>query len=184
MFNDFYTLMTPLYFKIVLQWSVLDRLLFLSDWVICGTYPRRSKSVHCNLVSVRWHWTRDSFLHPQSCGKIQHGSWSFYLTFEILYAVKKINCYQLNTRQNSPILYNVLLTRPLTLLIRIKCWHKHSLYMHWLENFTAAGSAQSVERRGLTTERKVAGSIPGAGPILRDLKITEKWRCSLCTASS
>ena len=33
---------------------------------------------------------------------------------------------------------------------------------------TAVGLAQSVER--LTAERKVAGSIPGAGPILRVLK--------------
>ena len=32
----------------------------------------------------------------------------------------------------------------------------------------AAGLAQSVER--LTAGRKVAGSIPGAGPILRALK--------------
>ena len=31
-----------------------------------------------------------------------------------------------------------------------------------------AGLAESVEH--LTTERKVAGSIPGAGPILRVLK--------------
>ena len=34
---------------------------------------------------------------------------------------------------------------------------------------TAAGLAQSVER--LTAERGVAGSIPGAGPILRVLKL-------------
>ena len=33
---------------------------------------------------------------------------------------------------------------------------------------TAAGLAQSAER--LTAEREVAGSIPGAGPILRVLK--------------
>ena len=33
---------------------------------------------------------------------------------------------------------------------------------------TAAGLAQSVER--LIAEREVAGSIPGAGPILRVLK--------------
>ena len=33
---------------------------------------------------------------------------------------------------------------------------------------TTAGLAQSVER--LTAERVVAGSIPGAGPILRVLK--------------
>ena len=173
--------MTPLYFKVVLQWSVLDRLLFLSDWVICGTYPRRSKSVHCKCQMTLGQGFISS---PTVMWKTPTWQLIIYLTFEILYAVKKINCYQLNTRQNSPILYNVLLTRQLTLLIRIKCWHKHSLYMHWLENFTAAGSAQSVERRGLTAERKVAGSIPGAGPILRDLKITEKWRCSLCTASS
>ena len=32
----------------------------------------------------------------------------------------------------------------------------------------AAGLAQSIER--LTAEREVAGSIPGAGPILRVLK--------------
>ena len=38
--------------------------------------------------------------------------------------------------------------------------------------FTAAGLAQSVEH--LTAERDIAGSIPGAGPILRVLKITEK----------
>ena len=36
----------------------------------------------------------------------------------------------------------------------------------------AAGLAQSVER--LTAEREVVGSIPGAGPILRVLEITEK----------
>ena len=33
---------------------------------------------------------------------------------------------------------------------------------------TVAGIAQSVER--LTAEREVAGSIPGAGPLLRVLK--------------
>ena len=33
---------------------------------------------------------------------------------------------------------------------------------------TVAGIAQSVER--LTVEREVAGSIPGAGPLLRVLK--------------
>ena len=36
----------------------------------------------------------------------------------------------------------------------------------------AAGLAQSVER--LTAEREVTGLIPGAGPILRVLKITKK----------
>ena len=36
---------------------------------------------------------------------------------------------------------------------------------------TVAALAQSVER--LTAEREVAGSIPGTGPILRVLKITE-----------
>ena len=35
-------------------------------------------------------------------------------------------------------------------------------------NLTAAGLAQSVER--VTAERKVAGSIPAAEPILRVLK--------------
>ena len=34
--------------------------------------------------------------------------------------------------------------------------------------FTVTGLAQSVER--LTAEREVAGSIPGAGPLLRVLK--------------
>ena len=37
---------------------------------------------------------------------------------------------------------------------------------------TAAGLAQSVEH--LTTEREVAGLIPGTGPILRVLKMTEE----------
>ena len=37
-----------------------------------------------------------------------------------------------------------------------------------LEILTMAGLAQSVER--LTAEREVAGSIPGAGPLLRVLK--------------
>ena len=36
------------------------------------------------------------------------------------------------------------------------------------KTFSAAGLAQSVER--LTAGRKVAGSIPGAEPILRALK--------------
>ena len=40
------------------------------------------------------------------------------------------------------------------------------------EVYTAAVLAQSVER--LTAEREVAGSIPGAGPILRVFKIAEK----------
>ena len=35
-----------------------------------------------------------------------------------------------------------------------------------------AGLAQSVER--LTAEWEIAGSIPGVGPLLRGLKITEK----------
>ena len=40
---------------------------------------------------------------------------------------------------------------------------------HICENhLTVAGLAQSVER--LTAEREVAGSIPGAGPLLRVLK--------------
>ena len=39
-------------------------------------------------------------------------------------------------------------------------------------NFTIKRLDQSVER--LTAEREVGGSIPGAGPILRVLKITEK----------
>ena len=41
-------------------------------------------------------------------------------------------------------------------------------YSHSHVPLTAAGLAQSVER--LTAEREVAGSIPGAGPILRVLK--------------
>ena len=35
-------------------------------------------------------------------------------------------------------------------------------------SLTASGLAQSVER--LTTEQEVAGSIPGAAPLLRVLK--------------
>ena len=42
----------------------------------------------------------------------------------------------------------------------------------WITNrvlvLTAVGLAQSLE--GLTAEREVVGSIPGAGPILRVLK--------------
>ena len=45
---------------------------------------------------------------------------------------------------------------------------------------STAGLAQSAER--MTAEREVAGSIPGAGPLLRVLKITEKWRYFLCPA--
>ena len=54
---------------------------------------------------------------------------------------------------------------------------------HW-QISTAAGLAHSVER--LTAEREVAGSIlviPGTGPVLRVLKITEKWRYCLCLAN-
>ena len=41
--------------------------------------------------------------------------------------------------------------------------------LHCFESQTEqAGLAQSVER--MTAEREVAGSIPGAGPILRVLK--------------
>ena len=47
--------------------------------------------------------------------------------------------------------------------------------------FTATVLAQLVEH--VTAKRKVAGSIPGTGPILRVLKETEKWRYFLCTAS-
>ena len=42
----------------------------------------------------------------------------------------------------------------------------------FLSPLSAAELAQSVGR--LTAEREVAGSIPGAGPILRVLKITKK----------
>ena len=42
------------------------------------------------------------------------------------------------------------------------------------KSVSAAGLAQSVER--LTAEREVAGSIPGAGPILRVLKKTGQWK--------
>ena len=43
-------------------------------------------------------------------------------------------------------------------------------------SLSAAGLAQLVER--LTAERQVASSIPGAGPLLSVLKITEKGRYS------
>ena len=39
------------------------------------------------------------------------------------------------------------------------------------KNISFSGLARSAER--LTAEREVAGSIPGTGPILRVLKITE-----------
>ena len=41
--------------------------------------------------------------------------------------------------------------------------------------------AQSVER--VTAEREVAGSILGARTNTQGLKISQKWRYSLCTAS-
>ena len=44
----------------------------------------------------------------------------------------------------------------------------HRTFLHLVLHLTAAGLAQSVER--LTAEQEVAGSIPGAGPILRVLK--------------
>ena len=65
--------------------------------------------------------------------------------------------------------------------ICINCTGKFAIIDLNVALFTAAGLAQSVER--LTAEREVAGSIPGAGPILRVLKITEKWRYFLCPAS-
>ena len=43
--------------------------------------------------------------------------------------------------------------------------------VHFLRLFSAAGLAQSAERS--TAEREVAASIPGTGPILRVLKMTE-----------
>ena len=46
--------------------------------------------------------------------------------------------------------------------------------------FTSSVLAQSVER--VTAKQEVAGSIPGAGPNNQALKISEKWRYSLCTA--
>ena len=46
-------------------------------------------------------------------------------------------------------------------------WEQNSIFMYIII-ITAAGLAQSVER--LTAEQEVAGSIPGAGPILRVLK--------------
>ena len=45
----------------------------------------------------------------------------------------------------------------------------HFKILHCFESQTEqAGLAQSVER--MTAEREVAGSIPGAGPLLRVLK--------------
>ena len=49
----------------------------------------------------------------------------------------------------------------------MKLREKHELVIHY-HVLTATGLAQAVER--LTAEREVAGSIPGAGPILRVLK--------------
>ena len=58
--------------------------------------------------------------------------------------------------------------------IVLYCFSLHRIVFYYVilysETYseTAAGLAQSVER--LTAEREVAGSIPGAGPILRVLK--------------
>ena len=46
--------------------------------------------------------------------------------------------------------------------------NNYILSYQWQDQLTVAGLAQSVER--LTAEREVAGSIPGAGPLLRVLK--------------
>ena len=63
------------------------------------------------------------------------------------------------------------------LKLRLSCDGHISFQLHFeilpfndssLRIMTAAGLAQSVER--LTAEREVAGSIPGAGPILWVLK--------------
>ena len=57
-------------------------------------------------------------------------------------------------------------------------------YIHNFNNYsvkTAAGLTQSVE--SLTAERKVADSIPGAGPSTQGLKTTEKRRYFLCPAN-
>ena len=52
--------------------------------------------------------------------------------------------------------------------------HERAEKFQKFEKFlTAEGLAQLVEH--LTAEREVAGSISGAGPILRVLRITEKW---------
>ena len=48
---------------------------------------------------------------------------------------------------------------------------------HFSRLSSAAGLAQSAEP--LTAEREVAASIPGTGPILRVLKMTENWRYCL-----
>ena len=45
---------------------------------------------------------------------------------------------------------------------------RHVFRLTYTAGLTVAGLAQSVER--LTAEREVAGSIPGAGPLLRVLK--------------
>ena len=57
-----------------------------------------------------------------------------------------------------------------TLLTGVRLRWRFGLWKPNLVGFllTAAGLAQSVER--LTAEREVAGSIPGAGPLLRVLK--------------
>ena len=64
----------------------------------------------------------------------------------------------------------------------LSCLHK-KYFLHdntgWVPFYThlhlkLQGLAQSVVR--LTEEQEIAGSIPVAGPLLKGLKMTEKWR--------
>ena len=57
--------------------------------------------------------------------------------------------------------------------VQVQFIHTYSKKVHLYNNNNtcgriSSGLAQSVER--LTAEREVAGSIPGAGPLLRVLK--------------
>ena len=52
--------------------------------------------------------------------------------------------------------------------LKLIMWYTVTVVVKRKRCRTEAGLAQSVE--GLTADREVAGSIPGAGPLLRVLK--------------
>lgn len=60
--------------------------------------------------------------------------------------------------------------------IRYLTIRMHFSISHYLFSIT-----QSKEH--LTAEREVTGLIPGTGPLLKSLKITEKWMYFLCSAN-
>ena len=83
-----------------------------------------------------------------------------------IYYEKKIDASKSNAKASWRVLNEIIKTKK-------KAFKINSIFKVDNQEITdpvdiAAGLAQSVER--LTAEREVAGSIPGAGPILRVLK--------------